>query len=546
MKRRVAAALFLAAVFACFSTLKQVGQVGFGALAGSWLVFFAAWAAAAFLLLSWREGGKRAGARPDRLLRGLPGGSLPGRLAGRLQGTWPDRHFLPAAWIGIFVCWLPAWLALFPGVYGYDAPIQMEQFFGYAALTSHHPVAHTYLLGGFLTGGKRLFGSYEAGLALFTLAQGLAVSGSLACSLAFLKRRGAGWPVLLPGFATAAFHPVIQALSFNCTKDTLFGAFFVYFALAFWQAAEEEGQAAGRLILSGFLMCLFRNQGIYILLALLLLVGLAAFLSGPQGKRGLYRTAGGLLAAFLLAGGVFLFFSHGLKIPAGDKREMLSVPMQQAACIANRALAGKEANISGEQLEAIGEVIPEENVRAYLPVCADPVKDGFRTDVLTQDPGRYAKTWFDVGRQNPGLYLAAFKELIYPYWDMASNPQRGLCLENTFPGLDGPRLVRRSLFAGYESYLRRAVAQYDYHALPPLSWLLQPGLCLWLAALAMGFAIGDGNGRRFLAMMPAALYFGTLLLGPVALLRYLYPLLLCQPLFWGMCFKVTYVKDRSE
>ena len=50
-----------------------------------------------------------------------------------------------------------------------------------------------------------------------------------------------------------------------------------------------------------------------------------------------------------------------------------------------------------------------------------------------------------------------------------------------------------------------------------------------------------------LAMMPAALYFGTLLLGPVALLRYLYPLLLCQPLFWGMCFKVTYVKiDRNE
>ena len=40
-----------------------------------------------------------------------------------------------------------------------------------------------------------------------------------------------------------------------------------------------------------------------------------------------------------------------------------------------------------------------------------------------------------------------------------------------------------------------------------------------------------------LGVVPLGLYFGTAILGPVALLRYLYPLTLATPLLFGMVFQ---------
>lgn len=537
MRRRIGASLFLAAAFAGFHALGKAGQVGFGTLAGIWLAFFAVYGAGAFWLFGQRDRYGKQGAwtswiRSKRIFHWF--------------ANLSEQRLRRLLWAVIFVCWLPAWFALFPGVYGYDAPIQMEQFFGYAQLTSHHPVAHTCLLGSVLACGKWLWGSYSAGLALFTFLQGLIVSHSLSCALVFVRKRGAAFPVVLLGLAVAAFHPVIQALSFNCTKDTLFGAFFLYFVLAFAEGLKEPRQAGWRLTLPGFLMCLFRNQGIYILLALLLGVLAAAVWARRDGRKsGLFRLACGLLVTFVLGQGIFFAFSHALHIPKGDKREMLSVPMQQAACIANRALSGEEVSLTEEELAAICEVIPQENLRAYLPVCADPVKEGFRTDVLTADLGRYVKIWLSVGMKNPGLYLAAFKELVYPYLDMTYNPQRSLCLENPFPELNYLGITRNSLLPAYQAWLYRAIAEYDYHAAPPLSGLLQPGLVLWLLVMVMSLGILDNDRERFWGMMPCVLYVGTLLLGPVALLRYLYPMLLCQPLFMGLIFKNEKITSKT-
>ena len=60
-------------------------------------------------------------------------------------------------WVGIFLAWLPVWLALYPGAFAYDAEFAYEQI-RTGALTSHHPVLHTLILGntvrlGNLSGG---------------------------------------------------------------------------------------------------------------------------------------------------------------------------------------------------------------------------------------------------------------------------------------------------------------------------------------------------------------------------------------------------------
>lgn len=51
----------------------------------------------------------------------------------------------------MFLCWIPAWLSIFPGVFSYDAYDEWQQIVN-GAITSHHPVLHVVFLGG---GGGR-------------------------------------------------------------------------------------------------------------------------------------------------------------------------------------------------------------------------------------------------------------------------------------------------------------------------------------------------------------------------------------------------------
>lgn len=469
----------------------------------------------------------------------------------RRGGAGADAGFLFGVWGILLLSWMPAYLALFPGTFGYDVPEQMQQFFGGMPLTSHHPVLHTWLVGLCLQAGEGLFKSWQAGFAVFSFLQGMVVTNSLACSLLFLKRRRVPVLVLFLGLFGCALHPILQILSFNATKDTLFGAFFLYFMMAFIavleksacpgggagkgrkgegrrrkRECENEKGACGRrgacvwLVFFGVLMCLFRNQGVYIVLAL------AVFCLLFRAGRGLAVVCLGVI--FLVSECFFLFCSHGLKIPEGDKREMLCVPMQQ---VANVWQNQENADISPEQRAAVEEVIEQGALLDYLPACADPVKVGFHTEVLMEDPVRYLRVYLEVGLRNPGLYVDAFRAMVVPYLDGSLYRVPETALEFTFPDANEWGIERNSLFPAYEAYLEKVVSS------PVGVFFLQPGMAVWLLVILAGIAFCRRNGRLFLGILPGALFFGTLLLSSGALLRYIYPLMLAVPLYLGLLFE---------
>ena len=83
------------------------------------------------------------------------------------------------AWIFIFICWLPVFLADWPGVFVIDNVFQMRWYLE-GTISAHHPVLHTYLLGWILSFGKDVFGSWEAGMCIFSLLQMLFLSAVFA------------------------------------------------------------------------------------------------------------------------------------------------------------------------------------------------------------------------------------------------------------------------------------------------------------------------------------------------------------------------------
>lgn len=443
--------------------------------------------------------------------------------AGRV---FTNRRFFLLVWMILTVCWIPAYLAWFPGIFGYDVPIQMMRLFEGSTLTSHHPLFHTWLLGSFVKLGE-LMRNYNSAYALFTALQMLAVTGGLACSFAFLKKRGVPILLLLLEILWTIQNPFLQTLTFNGTKDILFGVCMLLFSVGFWELAYPqetlEKRAYIHVFLSGTGMCLFRNQGIYMVIALTAFCLLARMKS-----RKLYGCMMGIVVCYSIFG---VFCTDVLKIPKGDAREMLSVPMQQMAAVGYYRITGEGGEISEEQLRILEDIIPEEYILAWEPVSADPVKKGFDTEEFKSHFLRHVKNYIHIGLRNPGIYWGAVKNMILPYWDMTYNGFRPLMFMNSFPQWNTWGIEQKSLL---ESYKERLIYKA---AVDRISVWNQPAVSIWCMAALAGVSFGRKKKEVLAGSLTPILYFGTVLLGPVALMRYAYPLILAEPLLAGMLFR---------
>ena len=101
------------------------------------------------------------------------------KVSGRLPGAERDkrksrRSLLLRAAV-IFLCYLPVFLAVYPGFFVYDAQDEYMQVLT-RNFSTHHPLVHVLLLGGIIQIFYKLTGSCNPGIAFYTLLQMTAMS----------------------------------------------------------------------------------------------------------------------------------------------------------------------------------------------------------------------------------------------------------------------------------------------------------------------------------------------------------------------------------
>ena len=97
-----------------------------------------------------------------------------------------DKLMLFGGTVFLLMCWLPAFFSIFPGAFSYDAYDEWMQVKN-GTITAHHPVLHVLLLGGLVEGVYSLMGSYNVGIAIYTLAQMAILAMTLSYSVCFFK-----------------------------------------------------------------------------------------------------------------------------------------------------------------------------------------------------------------------------------------------------------------------------------------------------------------------------------------------------------------------
>lgn len=445
----------------------------------------------------------------------------------------------------ILVCWIPVFLAYYPAIMSYDFHKQSQEAYqGWIWFNAHHPLIHTALIRWFFLLGEAI-GSYQLGIAFFSILQMLVLSSVYAYSCTMIFRlTGKKWPfwVATAWFAILPFHPV---MALSMTKDTLFTAFVLLLVVLFleYRMAETKKKRIFlyiALILTGILVMIFRNNAVY---AFVVFTFFYAFWSQKQ------RLQIILLCIAIIIGGHVTKTTMQAAMQAGDGNsiEMYSVPLQQLC----RVGANHYGFLTNDQYALLNYYINEEAWHKYNPYIADGVKASaavYTYETWKNDIPAFIKTWAEFGLAFPNDYLDAFLVLTQGYWfidDMSHAELLGYGDDSNLGLLYTFNASASHVFEGIEthSYLPGILEQYQkivngnsYKDWPVLYLLFKPAFYMWLLVLCMVSLLYVKDRNKLVLCAFPFIYFLTLLLGPVVNFRYAYPIIVTIPLLISWLF----------
>lgn len=443
-----------------------------------------------------------------------------------------SRRFFLCIWILIFLFWVPMLISAFPGIYDIDGAYQI-MWFRSGKISAHHPVLHTYLLGICVDFGKWLFGSDEAGLLCYSLFQMLCMSAVFA----YINKQICGRiPRVLQSALILSYIllPYYGVLSITTTKDVLFAGIFAIWVLKTYECVTDRksffgsGRRQAAYVGIIFLMCALRNTGYYIFLFMLFFFLLIC--------RSYWRNILCIGLATVILWGIFTGPVYKiLGVIPGSEAEALSVPMQQFA----RVMAYDGDTVSSKDRELIIQYIPD--YERYTPRVSDSVKDRFNGEAFQQNKAEFIKLWARVGMEHPIVYLEAFLSTNIGFWyPNMRHPDEGAFLsyivyDNTEYKGEWPEIKRTSYVSSLSEFYRDFTQEGKYHEIPGLYVFYSAGLMFWMICLCLGICIYK---RNYMLLVPLSILvglWGTLMLSPVVVFRYAYPLFTAFPVMLCIC-----------
>lgn len=445
-------------------------------------------------------------------------------------------------WItfGILVLsYVPTLLASYPGFFVYDAEAECYMVFT-GKYSTYQPLLHVILLGWTLRLIYHLTGSYNAGIFVYTLMQIIVLSACFSYEISFLRKSGVKHWICNLGTAFLALFPTVSMFVCCSTKDTLFSAGVILFTtLLFELAKDTDGFWLSRpkkilLSISMLFILFFRNNGIYALV--LFLIFFAVFYRKIW-KKWISTIALTLLLFILLNQGLIAAF-HAEKGPIA---EMLCVPMQQLA----RVYMEEGETFTKEDTETLYSLIPRVILEDYNPKLADNVKRNFLADNFKADPRKYISLWLRTGVKHFDIYVNSFLENTYGYWypDTVLDGYRGIITagreykDSCYFGFGTERPGEQmSLLPPLEKFYEKISLEIYQQKVPVFSILFSPGFWHWIYLFTAFYLLIAGHKKQAFSLSFIGLLYLTVLLGPIALVRYVIYLFFAVPLILALLF----------
>ncbi len=453
-----------------------------------------------------------------------------------------EAHPYKTTIIIILIAWLPYIISFYPAILSPDPANQIKQYYGmptqYAEcvnlidanilITNHHPVFHTFILGGFTKLGDNL-GNLNFGLFLFTCFQLFIVISAITYLLIYLKKLKLPFLYRFVVLLAFALIPVFPLYALSSVKDTIFGALLVFYLIEMHKLLTDSKYRKRdyfALCLLMLFMSLVRNNGLIIVLfSFPVLIILKKNIRIP------------LIIVLLLS--IFIYGAHNkillpaMHITSGSIREALSIPFQQTA----RYVKYYGEDLTEEEKEAIDKVLGIKTLaKRYKTNISDPVKNEFNKNATKEDLKNYFKVWFKDFFKHPGVYFDATIDTVYGYF--YPNTSKWYVYHNY-----NQTLIKSGLDYHYNDLdlSRKLLSLYgiSFPYIPLLGAIVNIGFIVWTYFFLVCYLINIHQKKLITLLLPALSLVLILVAGPVnTYFRYVFPIVLTLPLIIGIILNI--------
>lgn len=464
-----------------------------------------------------------------------------------LSGAQP-KMFL-RTWGILFLSYIPTLLAVFPGFFTYDAEAETYMVFT-EKYSTYQPLLHVILLGWTMRIVYHITKSYNAGILLYVLVQMGVLAACFSYEISFLRSIGVKRWVYNMGTVFLALFPTVNMFVCCTTKDTLFSGGVVLFTTlllemardveAFWNSLLKK-----ILFVAAMLFILFfRNNGLY---ALVVFLAFFAVIYRRYWKKWLPVLTAAFLIFIVVTQSLIMAFHAG----KGPLAEMFSVPIQQLARVYKEA----GGQLTEEDSEILYSLIPKVILDQYNPKLADMVKLNFMEDNFKSSPAKYISLWFRLGWDHFDIYVNSFLANTYGYWypDTVIDGYRGIWVSSDRQyedscyfafAIDNPG-ERKTFLPLLEHFYEKISLELYQQKIPVVSMLFSPGFWHWVYAFVGLYLLIFRYKRQAFSLTLIGLLYLTVLLGPIALVRYVLYLFFAVPLLLGLLIEPDIVAGRK-
>jgi hypothetical protein len=434
-------------------------------------------------------------------------------------------------------------LTFFPGHYPYDTAA-MYKAFQTGSYTTHYPPLASFFVGLFLSFGK-LIGSEAAGHAILVVFQILFVNFVIATVIFYLskKLKQKSFGIILTLFFF--LNPLAQMILIRSGQDIFFGGFFLLLCFEFLKISEDENYFKEKLrqkllyfFVLIFLLCAFRNNGLYMLIPVLL----TAFfvLKNKELRKRFFIAVSIPIIAFL--GYNYLLIGNIAAIKESFFKETLNVPVMQIA----RSMF---FNPDGETLEKLKRYFKEDcetwvngvwSFDKYYKSSGitDPYKDCMNHEEIDKDPLAFFSLWYDIGKKNITSYIEAplvlTLGLYHPYTKYSpterNNYQWHIFIDSFYYKYNLYGIEPTSFLPALQTSIGDFIIEEKWSEIPVFHILWGAPFVTHVCLVLIFFIL---YRRKYQYLLPISLIFGlilTVVLAPLILYRYVFPAVLCLPI----------------
>ena len=451
---------------------------------------------------------------------------------GEERNTFAKPFF--SSFLIIFSCYFIAFsLAFYPGIISTDSVTEIKEAL---YMREHHsgiPIIYSALVNMCIRVGMFLFGNVNSAVAVYSVMQIIIVALAFSYGIATLYQVGINVKVLVGIILYCVLMPYHILYSFTMWKDVVYSICLLIFTIALYRYQNSIGNtwiSCASFFLSGLGMCLFRFNGFY---SFILMIVLLVFALGIREN---YKTIMSVCVIAIVSYAI----SHAVLSNTGNSQmgllNTMCIPSQQISRVVTEC-----DDLTDEDIRLLSNLIDLDEVsEKYDPHISDPVlrivcsnKDG--VEFFNTHKNEYLKMYIRLGIKHPLKYIFAWIDQTNGYWNGGNDYWKWLTIvdKNDF-GCEN-----YSVLPWFKTLYLYYFGMYMNTHYPILQLLVSIGLSTWLIVLVLFFGIIRRRKDIICATIPALSVIIILLVcTPVwSEFRYAYSNFCCLPFLLGIVLK---------